>query len=32
MKGFVYTLTESKPYPKSILLVNSGSKIKYRKL
>ena len=24
MKGFIYTLTESKPYPKSILLVNSG--------
>ena len=27
MKGFIYTLTESKPYPKSILLVNSGVKL-----
>lgn len=27
MKGFVYTLTESKPYPKSILLVNSAVKL-----
>lgn len=24
MKGFVYTLTETKPYPKYIILVNSG--------
>lgn len=24
MKGFIYTLTESKPYPKAILLYNSG--------
>ena len=27
MKGFIYTLTESKPYPKSILLDNSGVKL-----
>lgn len=27
MKGFVYTLTQSKPYPKFILLVNSGVKL-----
>ena len=27
MKGFIYTLTESKTYPKSILLVNSGVKL-----
>ena len=27
MKGFIYTLTESKPYPKSILLVNAGVKL-----
>ncbi|MGL5756342.1 MAG: sulfurtransferase-like selenium metabolism protein YedF [Paraclostridium sp.] len=27
MKGYIYTLTESKPYPKSILLVNSGIKL-----
>ncbi|WP_027700844.1 sulfurtransferase-like selenium metabolism protein YedF [Metaclostridioides mangenotii] len=27
IKGFVYTLTESKPYPKSILLVNGGVKL-----
>ena len=27
MKGFIYTLTDSKPYPKSILLVNSGVKL-----
>ena len=27
LKGFIYTLTESKPYPKSILLVNSGVKL-----
>ena len=27
MKGIIYTLTESKPYPKSILLVNSGVKL-----
>ena len=27
MKGFIYTLTETKPYPKSILLVNSGVKL-----
>ena len=27
MKGFIYKLTESKPYPKSILLVNSGVKL-----
>ena len=27
MKGFMYTLTESKPYPKSILLVNSAVKL-----
>ncbi len=24
MKGFIYTLTETKPYPKYIILVNSG--------
>src|SRR5699024_1793186 len=24
MKGFVYTLTETKPYPRYIILVNSG--------
>ncbi len=27
MRGFIYTLTESKPYPKSILLVNAGVKL-----
>lgn len=27
IKGFVYTLTETKPYPKSILLVNGGIKL-----
>lgn len=27
IKGFVYTLTETKPYPKSILLVNGGVKL-----
>lgn len=27
MKGFIYTLTESKPYPKNIVLVNSGVKL-----
>lgn len=27
MKGFVYTLTETKPYPKYIVLVNSGVKL-----
>lgn len=27
IKGFIYTLTESKPYPKSILLVNGGVKL-----
>lgn len=27
MKGFVYTLTQSKPYPKFVLLVNSGVKL-----
>jgi len=27
MKGFIYTLTESKPYPRSIILVNSGVKL-----
>lgn len=27
MKGFIYTLTESKPYPKNILLVNSAVKL-----
>ncbi|MBS6024819.1 MAG: sulfurtransferase-like selenium metabolism protein YedF [Paeniclostridium sordellii] len=27
MKGYIYTLTESKPYPKSILFVNSGIKL-----
>ena len=27
MKGFIYTLTESKPYPKSILLVKTGVKL-----
>lgn len=27
IKGFVYTLTETKPYPKNILLVNSGIKL-----
>ncbi len=27
MRGFIYTLTESKPYPKNILLVNSGVKL-----
>lgn len=27
IKGYIYTLTESKPYPKSILFVNSGIKL-----
>lgn len=27
MKGYIYTLTESKPYPKCILFVNSGIKL-----
>nr|WP_243446485.1 sulfurtransferase-like selenium metabolism protein YedF [Romboutsia weinsteinii] len=27
IKGFIYTLTESKPYPKYILLVNGGVKL-----
>ncbi|MCC0647393.1 sulfurtransferase-like selenium metabolism protein YedF [Clostridioides sp. ZZV15-6598] len=27
IKGFIYTLTESKPYPKHILLVNGGVKL-----
>ncbi|MGL5695117.1 MAG: sulfurtransferase-like selenium metabolism protein YedF [Peptostreptococcaceae bacterium] len=27
IKGFVYTLTESKPYPKNIILVNGGVKL-----
>ncbi|MGL5330040.1 MAG: sulfurtransferase-like selenium metabolism protein YedF [Peptostreptococcaceae bacterium] len=27
IKGFIYTLTESKPYPKHIILVNSGVKL-----
>lgn len=27
MKGFVYTLTESKPYPKAVLFYNSGVKL-----
>ncbi len=27
MKGYIYTLTESRPYPKSILFVNSGVKL-----
>lgn len=27
MKGYIYTLTESKPYPKSIMFVNSGVKL-----
>lgn len=27
IKGFIYTLTETKPYPKSILLVNGGIKL-----
>lgn len=27
MKGYIYTLTESKPYPKSILFVNSAVKL-----
>ena len=27
MKGYIYTLTESKPYPKSILFVNSAIKL-----
>ncbi|KXG73884.1 sulfurtransferase-like selenium metabolism protein YedF [Thermotalea metallivorans] len=27
MKGFIYTLTESQPYPKAILFVNSGVKL-----
>ncbi|CEP82439.1 sulfurtransferase-like selenium metabolism protein YedF [Paraclostridium sordellii] len=27
MKGYIYTLIESKPYPKSILFVNSGIKL-----
>lgn len=27
IKGFIYTLTETKPYPKSILLVNGGVRL-----
>lgn len=27
IKGYIYTLTESKPYPKSIVFVNSGIKL-----
>ena len=27
IKGFIYTLTESKPYPKHIILVNGGVKL-----
>ncbi|OPJ55441.1 sulfurtransferase-like selenium metabolism protein YedF [Alkalithermobacter paradoxus] len=27
MKGFIYTITESKPYPKAILFINSGVKL-----
>lgn len=27
IKGFIYTLTEAKPYPKNILLVNGGVKL-----
>lgn len=27
IKGFIYTLTESKPYPKYVLLVNGGVKL-----
>ncbi len=27
MKGYIYTLTESKPYPKSILFINAGVKL-----
>lgn len=27
IKGFIYTLTESKPYPKNILLVNGGVRL-----
>lgn len=27
IKGFIYTLTETKPYPKQILLVNGGVKL-----
>jgi len=27
MKGFLYTLTETKPYPKSVLFYNSGVKL-----
>lgn len=27
IKGFIYTLTELKPYPKSILFINSGVKL-----
>ncbi|GAA0702500.1 sulfurtransferase-like selenium metabolism protein YedF [Paraclostridium ghonii] len=27
MKGYIYTLTESKPYPKSVLFVNSAVKL-----
>jgi selenium metabolism protein YedF len=27
MKGFIYTLTESKPYPKALLFVNSGVRL-----
>lgn len=27
IKGFIYTLTEAKPYPKYIVLVNSGVKL-----
>lgn len=27
MKGYMYTLTESKPYPKAMLFINSGVKL-----
>ncbi len=27
MKGFIYTLTESKPYPKTIMFANSGVRL-----
>lgn len=27
IKGYIYTLTEAKPYPKSIIFVNSGVKL-----
>lgn len=27
MKGFIYTLTESKPYPKAVLFYNAGVKL-----